>query len=225
MVKCMGPITLERLIYCLPVVIIATCLHELSHGYVSYRLGDPTPKRTGRLTLNPLKHLDPIGSLCLLCFGFGWAKPVQVNPRYYRSVKGGMVLTALAGPAMNFLLALIGSFVMSLMIRIVGPQLTFQTEMGYKTFLYIYKFFMYFTLLNIGLGSFNLIPFPPLDGSKVLASVLPDPLYYVWMKYERYGQLILMVILYAGLLSTPLHWMQNGIYEGMTQFTRMLLGL
>lgn len=221
----MGQLTLERLIYCLPVVIIATCLHELSHGYVSYRLGDPTPQRTGRLTLNPLKHLDPIGSLCLLCFGFGWANPVRVNPGYYKNPKKGMVLTALAGPATNFLLALIGSFGISLMVRIVGAELTFETELGYKTFIYIYKFFMYFMLLNIGLGSFNLIPFPPLDGSKVLAAVLPDRLYFQWMKYERYGQLVLMVLLYVGVFSKPLSFIQTNIYSAMQTFTNLIMGV
>lgn len=217
--------TLERLLYSIPAVIAAICCHELSHGYVSYRLGDPTPRETGRLSLNPLRHLDLFGSLCLLVFGFGWAKPVQVNPKYYKNKKRGMVLVALAGPAANFVLAFVGCLLTSLIFRIVGGGITFQTETGYTAFVYLVRFLYYFTVLNIGLGSFNLIPFPPLDGSKVLLAVLPDTLYFRWMRYERYGQILLMIVLYMGLLDTPLHTMQTGLYTGMRTITDFLMGI
>lgn len=214
---------IERLLYSAPAVLIAMVLHELSHAYVSYRLGDPTPKQTGRLTLNPLKHLDPIGSICLLVLGFGWAKPVQINPNYYKNPKIGTLWVSLAGPAMNFLLAFIGSLGVSLIYKITGDSISFQTEAGYRAFLYIFRFLYYFMLINIGLGVFNLIPFPPLDGSKVLATILPDRLYYTWMRYERYGQFILMVLLYAGLLSTPLAYLRSGVFNGMQAVTNFLL--
>ena len=214
---------IERLLYSAPAVLIAMVLHELSHAYVSYRLGDPTPKQTGRLTLNPLKHLDPIGSICLLVLGFGWAKPVQINPNYYKNPKVGTLWVSLAGPGMNFLLAFIGSLGVSLIYKITGDSISFQTEAGYRAFLYVFRFLYYFMLINIGLGVFNLIPFPPLDGSKVLATILPDRLYYTWMRYERYGQFILMVLLYAGLLSTPLAFLRSGVFNGMQAVTNFLL--
>ena len=218
-------LTLEQLLYSVPVVIIAICMHELAHGYISYKLGDPTPRLTGRLTWNPLKHLDLFGSLCLLVFGFGWAKPVQVNPYYYKNKKRGMILVALAGPVTNFILAFIGCLLVSLITRIMGSSITFETEMGYRVFLYIIQFLYYFILLNIGLGTFNLIPFPPLDGSKVMAAVLPEPVYMKWMQYERYGHFLLMVILYLGLLDTPLSFVQDGLYNGMRTAADFLIGV
>ena len=217
--------TLERLIYSVPAILIAMVLHELSHAWVSYRLGDPTPKQTGRLTLNPLKHLDPLGSLLLLFAGFGWAKPVQINPYYYKNRKMGTVLVSLAGPCMNFILALIGSLIISIIYRIVGERITFETEAGYKAFIYVWRFLYYFMMLNIGLGVFNLIPFPPLDGSKVLASVLPDPLYSKWMRYERYGQFVLILVLYLGLLNTPLSFLRSQVFNGFRIFTDWIVGV
>ncbi len=217
--------SLERLIYSVPAILIAIVLHELSHAYVSYRLGDPTPKQTGRLSLNPIRHLDPLGSLMLLFVGFGWAKPVQINPNYYKNRKAGTVLVSLAGPFANFILALIGSLLISLVRRLVGDSITFETKAGYQAFVYLLQFLYYFMMLNIGLGVFNLIPFPPLDGSKVLASVLPEPAYSYWMRYERYGQFILMVILYVGLLNKPLSILRNGVYVVMQTITNALVGL
>ena len=117
--------SIERLLYSAPAVLIAMVLHELSHAYTSYRLGDPTPKLTGRLTINPLKHLDLFGSLCLLLLGFGWAKPVQINPRYYKNPKIGTLWVSLAGPGMNFLLAFIGSIGVSLIVKYTGDGITF----------------------------------------------------------------------------------------------------
>lgn len=217
--------TLERLLYSVPAILIAMVLHELAHAYVSYRLGDPTPKQTGRLSLNPIRHLDPLGSLMLLFVGFGWARPVQINPNYYKNRKLGTVLVSLAGPFTNFVLAFIGSFLISLIYRIVGGSIQFQTEAGYKAFQYVWQFLYYFMLLNIGLGVFNLIPFPPLDGSKVLTALLPEQLYFKLMRYERYGQFILMVILYVGLLDKPLMFLRNGVLNGMMHLTDWIVGI
>ncbi len=217
--------TLERLLYSLPVVIIATCFHELAHGYVSYRLGDPTPKETGRLTLNPLLLLDIIGRLCLLVFGFGWAKPVQVNPNYYKNPKRGMVLVALAGPLMNFLLAFTGCLLAGLFTKLGSNGLSFRSQTGYSLFTFGTRFAYYFTILNIGLGSFNLIPFPPLDGSKVLLSLLPERLYFKWMKYERYGQLILMAALFFGVLDRPLYFIQSNLYQWMMRISYAIFSI
>jgi Zn-dependent protease len=188
---------IKELIYFIPAILIAVSLHEFAHGYVSYRLGDPTPKATGRLSLNPLTHLDPVGTLCLLFFHFGWAKPVQVNPYYYKDKRKGMALVGLAGPMMNFLIALICAFAMEIILKMTG---------GYSgdITVFIFKLFQYTYTISIGLGVFNLIPFPPLDGSKIVGALLPEEKYFKYMQYERYGQLILFGLLMTNLLDRPL---------------------
>ena len=120
---------------------------------------------------------------------------------------------------------MIGSLIISIIYRIVGERITFETEAGYKAFIYVWRFLYYFMMLNIGLGVFNLIPFPPLDGSKVLASVLPDPLYSKWMRYERYGQFVLILVLYLGLLNTPLSFLRSQVFNGFRIFTDWIVGV
>lgn len=179
-------------------VLVALVLHELAHGFVSYKLGDETPKREGRLTLNPMVHLDLFGTICLLFFHFGWAKPVQINPYNYKNKKLGTVLVSLAGPFTNFLIALLGMFLLRL-----GSLLPT-----------ILVSFLYSLIsINVGLGVFNLIPLPPLDGSKVLAAVLPQDLYMKYMSIEQYGIIILMVILATGVLSPFLNILYSGAYN------------
>lgn len=201
----------KELIYFIPAILIAVSLHEFAHGYVSYKLGDPTPKATGRLSLNPLAHLDPVGTLCLLLFYFGWAKPVQVNPYYYKDKRKGMALVGLAGPMMNFLIALICAFAMEIILKMTG---------GYAgdVTVFIFKLFQYTYTISIGLGVFNLIPFPPLDGSKIVGALLPEEKYFKYMKYERYGQLILFGLLMSNLLDRPLDMVIkaiNGVMWGI----------
>lgn len=199
---------IQLLLYTAPATLIAITAHEFSHGLVSYWLGDPTPKKDGRLSLNPLHHLDLIGTICLLVFRFGWAKPVMVNPQHYKRPKQGMALTALAGPLMNFLLAFLflGAYVG---LYRLGEG---QTEgvLGYLTLLAQYT-----AIMNIGLGVFNLIPLPPLDGSKVLGAVLPQRIYFQIMRYERYGGLLMIVLLYTGILSKPLAVVREWLISGM----------
>ena len=173
-------------LYIIPAALIAIVCHELSHGLVSYLLGDPTPKEQGRLTLNPKQHLDLFGTLCLIFFGFGWAKPVRVDPRYYKNPKWGMALVALGGPLANFLLALFSGLIVVL-IGYYAPYNTF--------FEILYYFFYYLTIINVGLGVFNLIPLPPLDGSKIIGAILPDNAYMQYMKYQRYGMIFIIGLL------------------------------
>lgn len=207
-----------ELIYTIPAVLIAISMHEFAHGYVSYRLGDPTPKQKGRLSLNPFAHLDLVGTLCLLFFHFGWAKPVLVNPYYYKERKKGMVMVALAGPAMNFSIAFLSTFFMGVIFKITG---------GYAgTFIqYLYTFLNYVSLINIGLGVFNLIPIPPLDGSKVLGAILPEDKYFKYMQYEKYGAIILMALLYLGVLDIPLGILRNGMENVISSIVSLILGL
>ena len=199
---------IKLLIYTAPATLLAISAHEFAHGLVSYWLGDPTPKRDGRLSLNPLHHLDLVGTICMLVFRFGWAKPVKVNPQYYKNPKQGMALTALAGPVVNLILAFLflGIFV----------GLFHVTEGSTEGILgYLMLLAQYTAIMNIGLGVFNLIPIPPLDGSKVLGIFLPQRTYFQLMRYERYGGLLMIVLLYTGVLSRPLGILRDGLLELM----------
>lgn len=206
----------STLIYTIPAVLIAIILHEWAHGFISYKLGDPSPKLEGRLSLNPLKHLDPVGTLCLLFFRFGWAKPVQVNPNYYKDHKMGMMLTALAGPVMNFIVAFL-SLTIIFVVAKFNPYFNI-----YPIGNYIINVLIYTAMLSISLGVFNLIPIPPLDGSKVLFSILPEDLYFAYMKYERYGMILLVILLYSGLFNNILGPITSGIYTGMANLLSMI---
>ena len=165
--------------------LICIMVHEISHGLAAYALGDRTAKDQGRLSLNPLRHIDWIGLVMLLLFHFGWAKPVQVDIRRFRHPKRDMAITALAGPASNFVLAIVFLFLYGLLYSIcVGSALGSWVLALLNSTVY----------LSIALGLFNLIPFPPLDGSKILLSFLPDRLYVRAMRLERYGMVILIVL-------------------------------
>lgn len=173
-------------LYIIPAALIAIMCHELTHGLFSYLLGDPTPKEQGRLSLNPAKHLDLMGTLCLIVFRFGWAKPVQVDPRYYKNPKWGMAIVALGGPLANFIIAFISGLFFTL-IELYVPYSEFAVI--------IYNFLFYLMVINIGLGLFNLIPIPPLDGSKIIGALLPDNAYVQFMKYQRYGMFFMIGLL------------------------------
>lgn len=184
---------LIQYLYIVPAALIAIIIHELAHGLVSHWLKDPTPKQTGRLTLNPVKHLDPIGVLSLIFFHVGWAKPVLINPRYYKNPKWGTALVSLAGPFANFILAIISSLLYVVSFKYLNNSFTN---------LILLPFFLYSTILNIGLGLFNLIPIPPLDGSKIIGAILPKQAYYQYMKYQKYGTFfILGLILLINILA------------------------
>jgi len=180
-------------LYIIPAALIAIIFHEIAHGLVSSWLGDPTPKRQGRLSLNPLKHLDPIGTVCLILFHVGWAKPVVVNPEYYKHKKGGMALVALAGPLVNFILAILSILIISLITAFATNDSTFINI--------IFEFFTYLAIINLGLGIFNLIPIPPLDGSRIIGSLLSDNAYEVYMRIERFGFIIIALLLFLSSLS------------------------
>ncbi len=213
------------LLYAVPAILISLSFHELFHAYVSYRQGDPTAKRLGRLTLNPLKHLDPIGTLMLVAsmfsgFGFGWAKPVPIDPAYYKNHKWGTVLVSIAGPLSNLLLAFIFSFPMALIAIENGITLSaiYDSYSGYYGSGLSFKAILFnvsksFYIINIGLAIFNILPIPPLDGSKILTAILPAKTYFGIMRYERYiGMAFLaLMVLRPGILSTLLNPLRTGV--------------
>ncbi len=212
---------LDTLIYVVPAIIITVTLHELAHGWVSYKFGDPTPKLDGRLSLNPLHHLDPIGTIALLLVGFGWAKPVHIDPRYYKDAKTGIVWTAFAGPLMNFIIAFVAIFLFNLLLKV--PVSIFSSEIMTRIFIYLIYLMQYTALISLGQAIFNLIPLPPLDGSKILYGVLPDSVYFNIMKYENWLSLILFLVLFSGVLNGPLVSIRTIVFDGMNNLCALIL--
>lgn len=189
--------------------LIALTVHEFSHGYAAYRLGDPTAKNYGRLSLNPLKHLDPFGALCMIFFHFGWAKPVPINPRYFKNPKKGFAITALAGPLSNLILSLLSALAYLLLLN-AFDGVGFESEFTYKLAVNFLLFVYCMHTVNLGLAIFNLIPIPPLDGSRILNIILPPKTYFGIMRYERQIYFVLIGWLFLGdivktaLLSVPM---------------------
>ena len=188
----------EMLKSVIPALICIT-IHELCHGLTAYWLGDDTAKRAGRLTLNPLRHLDPMGLLMLVVFRFGWAKPVPVNMHRFQNPKQGMAITALAGPVSNVLLSLICLFLYGLLLSVGGLQFS-MSDAGW----FILEMLQTTAVLSLGFAVFNVLPIPPLDGSKVLFSVIGDESYLKLMRYERYGSIVLLLLVSTGILGKPL---------------------
>jgi len=178
------------LLYRLPAVFIGFSFHEFAHAFAANLLGDDTAKSRGRLTLDPMSHIDPLGIIMLILFRFGWAKPVPVNPSNFKNRKKGMLLVSLAGPVMNFLIA----FVTLLIYALIYSRLGSMNRVMYNIIINIY-------FINIGLGIFNLIPLPPLDGSKILAGLLPARLEYNMYRYEQYSHLLLLVLIFTNVIN------------------------
>lgn len=188
-----GDINLQDIIIRTIAVLVAIIPHEMAHGYAAYLCGDETAKNDGRLSLNPLHHLDPIGTICLIFFKFGWAKPVMINPNNFRDRKKGTFFVSIAGVLTNFILAIIAVIIMKY-IRLSD---------------FVFEIFMNIFWFNIVLGVFNLIPIPPLDGSKLLFSFLPPKYEYYLIKYEKYGYIILLLLIMTDNLDKILIPMVN----------------
>lgn len=186
------------------IVFLVMPLHEFAHGFIAYKLGDNTAKNMGRLRFSPAAHIDPIGALMILLVGFGWAKPVPVNPRNFKNPKVGMAITSLAGPVSNILAAVVGAIFyyvnILLAVKGVAPSIVFDL---------LYYFLSYFISVNISLAVFNLIPLPPLDGSKILFAFLPDKIVYKIYQYERQLNSILIFLIAFGALTGPLSLLQG----------------
>ena len=193
----------DILLRVIPALLCIT-LHELAHGFTAYALGDDPAKAAGRLTLNPIKHLDPMGLLMMVIFGFGYAKPVPVDMRKFQNPKRGMAITALAGPLCNVLISLVFYFLYGLLILPLSGSSAgaLALEMLETT-----------VVLSLAMAIFNILPVPPLDGSKVLFSLLSDEGYWKLMRYERYGFLILAALLFTNAIDGPLSWL---LHKGLS---------
>ena len=189
--------SLESILLRLAAVFLCLTIHETCHGLAAYALGDPTAKRAHRLSLNPLRHIDWIGFVMMIVAGFGWAKPVPVNPNYFKKPKQGMAITALAGPVSNFVLAL---------LLLLAARLVYLRALATGTLPEtLFTFLVNTASLSVGLGLFNLVPVPPLDGSKVVAVLLPDRAYNWLMRYEQFGMVLLVIIISVGIGSNVLY--------------------
>lgn len=218
-----------------PGLLIALMVHEIAHGFIAWKLGDPTAKNLGRLSLNPVRHLDPVGTVMLFLIGFGWAKPVPVNSRNFKKPRRDIALTSLAGPVSNFLLALCGGLVWGALARF-SPALEAEEITVWLVLLYGTQ---YFISINIGLGLFNLIPIPPLDGSNILACLLPPTVAAKYLGIRKYTQYIYLGLILLSILSNrielfsiiqmylwyPLTWCRSMAATGIYRLVYLLFGI
>lgn len=201
------------LILSIPGLLIALTFHEFAHGYAAYLMGDNTARYSGRLSLNPLDHLDIWGTLCLLFFHFGWAKPVPINPANFREQKKGIIIVSLAGPFANFLLAFVCAVVCKILVRFTNSS---------EIAMFFYQIFVYAEVMNVGLMVFNLIPIPPLDGSKVLMEFLPPRARYEMYRIERYSGIVLLVLVWTRVLTPILGTLSGWVFALLSLMTKFI---
>lgn len=192
-------------------------IHEFAHAWSATKLGDDTPRYQGRLTLNPLAHIDPLGAVCMVLTGFGWGRPVQVNPLNFRKYRKGMALCAAAGPISNLIVGLIGmiGYKFAYAAYVVSIHGSSNVEVLYWITMILY----YFTAVNVGLAVFNLLPIPPLDGSKILSYFTGPKLDRFIAQYQLYISIAFMVLVFSPILNKPLSWLQSGMFWIMDKLT------
>lgn len=201
------------------VLFAAITVHEFAHGYVAYLLGDPTAKNAGRLTLNPISHLDPIGALCMVVAGFGWAKPVPINPMFFRNRKRDTAIVSFAGPLANIALTFVSTI-------IYVPCFWLYIKSGGNAGLwFVVNTLRNLAMLNISFAVFNLIPIPPLDGSKILSTVLPTDAYMKLLEIERFGFPVLILLSISGALGRLLNVLIMPVYNLWAMFANWLFDL
>lgn len=220
------PSLITYLLSSLIVIFLTLPFHEFAHGFAASKLGDPTARYLGRLSLNPMKHIDWMGAACILLFGFGWAKAVPVNTRYFKNPRRDMALTALAGPVANLVMALAALLLGNAVLAVFGQNVSFLSSI--PIYYYIYYFFYYIALINVSLAVFNLIPIPPLDGSRLLSALLPYKYYYALMRYEKYLFYAVLVLVAVGALDKPMNAASGALMNALSTIASLpfrLLGV
>lgn len=221
--------SLENILIMTPILFIALPVHELAHGWVAFRLGDPTAKNAGRLTLNPFRHLDLIGVLMMYTVGFGWAKPVPVNFSNLKDRRIGTILVAIAGPMSNIILGFISIFIGGILAKLIEVGvIVIATEKMLQVFAYVALFFYILVSVNINLAIFNMIPVPPLDGSRLISGFVPEEAFYKFARYEQFIGLAffaLVVLVPNNFLSAFIKTFADPIFRSMTLTTGTILGI
>lgn len=196
------------------VLLVSIPVHESAHAWASLKLGDPTARDLGRISLNPMRHFDLVGCISMLVIGIGWAKPVPIDPRYYRNRKAGMALSAAAGPISNIIMAFIAMILYKIALY------AYYASNGATALYYIALLLMYMVYINVALGIFNLMPVPPFDGSRIFGFFLPDKIYWGIMKYERYIFIGVLALLFLGVFDVPLAAARSGVFTALDFLTK-----
>lgn len=225
----MNILSLKNMLMMTPILLIALPVHEFAHGWVAWKMGDPTAKYAGRLTLNPFKHLDLMGVIMMYLAGVGWAKPVPVNSGYFKNRRTGLFLVALAGPLSNLLLGFLSLFVWGIIVKLASiGVIPFDKSNWANVLLTVQDFFQTLVFVNISLAVFNLIPVPPLDGSRLVSSFVPEESYYRFARYEQYiglAFLALVALVPDNIVGKFISFFALPIYRSMTLVVNFILGL
>ncbi len=222
-------LSIKSILMMTPILLIALPVHEFAHGWVAYKMGDPTAKYAGRLTLNPFKHLDLMGVIMMYLAGVGWAKPVPVNSSYFKDRRKGMILVSMAGPLSNLLVSFITFFIWGILIKLISKGII-SVESAQAVYIIetVNDFLLTLIIVNISLAIFNLIPVPPLDGSRIISSFIPEETYYRFARYEQYiglAFLVLVVILPGNIFSEFIYFFATPVFNSMARVVQLILGL